>query len=470
MAGKKRSKPYRHLGWRRFRYGSSFLIWMGIIWGTIGLYLTTTPSIYTSTFSLILPGSGVSTSVNLESIGQASSFASSAFSSNAVSPTQTYKRLIRADRIRIAAARRLGKQMVDIPRPGVTLVDQTGLIQVQVNGATASEARDHAQAILTVFQADLDRLRRDEMLSREQSAGGAIDDYRHAVTATRKKIDVLQQQTGFLSVEQYADQVADCDDLRVQVQLISTELQEKSAYVATLENTLGLKADQAAQVLALYADSEYRSLSEDVTRNGTLLSEAHAQYGPRHPRYTTAQAQFNQSRAALNGLVARRVGTATRKVAEGLGSESDRSVIMADLVRGEAERRGLSARFDTLNAQLQADQARLETLAPLAAQLEDLHRDFRVSEAVFASAIARGQSSKSDIYGSYPLVQVLENPSLADGPTSPRKLIAVVGGLAATLCVLIAGLLGWMRHRLLAWLTNEGATGEAGADRANGAI
>ena len=85
----------------------------------------------------------------------------------------------------------------------------------------------------------------------------------------------------------------------------------------------------------------------------------------------------------------------------------------------------------------------------LAARLEDLQRDFSVAEAVFASAIARTQSSKTDIYASYPLVQVLEDPSLPDGPSSPKRKLAVVAGVAATVLLLFSLSLAWIRLALI---------------------
>ena len=94
-------------------------------------------------------------------------------------------------------------------------------------------------------------------------------------------------------------------------------------------------------------------------------------------------------------------------------------------------------------------QATLARLAPAAARLEDLQRDFSVAEAVFASAIARSQSTKSDVYASYPLVQVLENPSLPDRPSSPNRKLALAAGGAATLMLIIGLALGWGRSALI---------------------
>ena len=103
----------------------------------------------------------------------------------------------------------------------------------------------------------------------------------------------------------------------------------------------------------------------------------------------------------------------------------------------------------TLHSQYAAD---LNRTAAAAASLQDLERDFSVAEAVFASAIARAQSSKSDVYASYPLVQVLENPSLADRPSSPNRKLAIAAGVAATMMMLLSLLMGWVRMAVISRL------------------
>ena len=79
------------------RYVAAIAPSLAAIWLLTGAYLALAPARYTSSFTLILPGSGVGSSMNVESIGQAQSSASSAFSSTTLSPTENYKRLLMAD-------------------------------------------------------------------------------------------------------------------------------------------------------------------------------------------------------------------------------------------------------------------------------------------------------------------------------------------------------------------------------------
>lgn len=118
-----------------------------------------------------------------------------------------------------------------------------------------------------------------------------------------------------------------------------------------------------------------------------------------------------------------------------------------------AKRDGLAAELAALEASLVQREADVQRLMAPAAALDDLNRDYQVAEAVFTSALARTDTTKADVYASYPLVQVLEDASLPDRPSSPKKLIAIAAGIAATLCLIVAVTLAWVRRPLIDKLT-----------------
>ncbi|MEE2943602.1 MAG: hypothetical protein VX444_00360 [Pseudomonadota bacterium] len=434
------------------RYTGVCLIWIALIWVPILGYLSSAPPKYTSNMSLILPGSGVSASVNMEGIGQASSYASSAFASNSLSPTQTYKRLLRADRILDAAAASLMTERQYLPRPKVTLVDQTGLIHVEMTGVSPEEARDRNQAILTAFFTEVEALRADDLEEREEGAVKAIEEYRDSVLATREAVNSLQTQTGFISKDQFDRQVTDNDNRQTEVVGLRAELEEKAAFVAQMQAALGLTPLQAARALDLYSDQRYLALVADLADKATLRNEVGALYGARHPERQKAETDYARAfEATVDAAMA--VTGLPRDVAEKLNVSQfgDRTSLLAELLRNEAERAGLEAQYLELNRRYMQEKNRLERAALAASKLEDLQRDFQVAEAVFASAIARAQSSKTDVFASYPLVQVLENPSLPEEGTASRKKMALLAGFGATFLVLMALSLGWVRKSIIHW-------------------
>ncbi|MDO6591915.1 hypothetical protein DS901_12690 [Loktanella sp. D2R18] len=142
-----------------------------------------------------------------------------------------------------------------------------------------------------------------------------------------------------------------------------------------------------------------------------------------------------------------------------LAPQGARAELLSDLVRKQVELSAAEQELATLQVQFTDGQAEIVRLSRAASDLQDLERDFSVAEAAFASAIARAETGKSDIYASYPLVQVLENPSLPDHPTSPNRKLAFLAGVAATLMLLFGLSLGWIRLALISRMMSKPETG-----------
>jgi uncharacterized protein involved in exopolysaccharide biosynthesis len=441
------------------RYLAFALLGATLIWAPITGYLKTAPERFRSTASLILPGSGASASLNLNGIGQASSYASSAFASNAVSPTETYKRLLGADRILAAAAQTLNMARADLGSPRISLVDQTSLIHIETVGNSPEDAQARGDAILAAFFAELDALRADEVDTREGSGLQAMEDYRGSVAATRRDIARMQADSGLLSMQQYEDLVDRHIARESQALELAALLSDKTAEVARLEDQLGVRAPLAATTLKLFADGSFLRMLDEVALHEAALAEARAAYGPHHPRVEEAAHARAAALAAARALAAKVTGLGAADLDRlDLAPAGVRADLLAQLVEKDASRAGTAQELGTLRAQLAAGAADLEVKRVAAAALQDLERDFAVAEAVFASAIARTQSGKSDFYASYPLVQVLENPSLPDRPSSPNRKLAWAAGGAATVMMLFGLMIGWTRQALLGRLIAAPAT------------
>ncbi|MGB5864859.1 MAG: hypothetical protein WBG95_11245 [Sulfitobacter sp.] len=438
------------------RYVATAVLGATLIWAPLLGYLKTAPLSYRSTTSLIMPGSGASASMNVNGIGQATSYASSAFASNAVSPTETYKRLLGADRIVDAAAVSLNIRRTELGQPRVRLVDQTSLIHFETTGRTPEDAQARGDAILAAFFAELDALRADEVDTRQDSGLQAIADYRASVADTRSQIETLQTATGLLSVDQYDVLLERHLALDDQIQTQRANLSDRAATTAALEAQLGLNASVAAATLKLFADGSYIALLDEVARTEVAYTEASARYGARHPRVQAASAARDRSTSMALSMAQSITGLDAQALsAFDLAPDGARAELLTELVRMHVDVSGTRQQLATLERQKAEGQSMLDKFAPTAAKMKDLERDFSVAEAVFASAIARAQSSKSDVYASYPLVQVLENPSLPEKPSSPNRKLALMAGIAATLMLLISLAMGWIRIALISRLLTK---------------
>lgn len=439
------------------RYALIFVLAVLAIWGPIAAYLKLAPPRFASEAALILPGSGASASVNLNDIGQVSSQAASPFASSSISPTVTYKRLIGADRTLRAAAARMGLPVGEFGAPRVTLIDQTGLIRIAMVAGNPEDAQARTEALIAAFFDGLDRLRRDELAQREDAARGALDLYQDSVAATRREIEALQRQSGLISPDQYTALVAETGALAQRLGQLETALEERRVAASHLEAALGLPPAMAAATLKLHADTEFASLTASLSALAAELADLEGRFGARHPQVAERRDALATLRArALDRAVAVTALDRNAAAALDLSPIGTRADLLAKLVEMATEVQALEAETAALAARHARQTALVTDMIDPAARLEDLQRNFRVAETVLASAVARNETSRTDLYASYPLVQVLEAPNRPQGQSAPRVALALAAGGAATFMVLTGMALAWIRRAMIDRLLARG--------------
>jgi uncharacterized protein involved in exopolysaccharide biosynthesis len=433
------------------RYATSVLPVLALIWLATAAYLLLMPKRYASEFSLILPGAGIGSSMNVESIGQAQSSASSAFSSPALSPTQNYKQLLSADVTLRAAARRLGEDEERFPAPTIKLVDQTNLIHLTLPGATPRQAHARAEALRSAFLEQLDQLRADEARVREVADVRHLQDLEAKVRDTQRRLIAFQVKNGLATLDQFNNRIAAVDMLRQRERDIRVAMQQHGGTARRLSGSLGSNSRRADIAMRLRGDPLFQQLAERHAAAAAIVAEKAGTLGPRHAELARASSEADELRAALlrrgRALTGLDDGVIMASVDQQLSD--GRSNLMQAMTVNDAQAAGDRAALAEINADLLAARAQSPALIARASELADLQRDHRVAEAVFSSALARLDTNKQDSFASYPLVQTLAAPSLPRGPSSPSTLIALAGAVAATFLVLIAFGLLWLRQPIL---------------------
>lgn len=428
------------------RYFLIMLLGFAAIWAPIFSYLNYAPLRFTSQVSLILPGAGASASLNLSGIGQASSSSSSPYSGSSVSPTATYKRLLDANRVLVDAAGRAGVSPQAFGSPRIKLVDETSLILFEMTGHSPDNAQANAKALLDSFLDELNRLRADELTRRETSARAPIAGYEAEVASIRADITQLQLESGLVSVEHYNDLVEATESLSAQVRNSQAAMRQTSREVEALHAALGIDALTASLTLRLHSDTEYQMLADTMGKYASELAVARGKYGERHPELVAVRDAHSGATARLYRRAMQVTGFTRADLDRWIDMSpgGQRGRLLAELVTKTAARDGMAAEHHSLKASLAASQEKVRLLVAPASRLDDLNRDYQIAEAVFSSALARTDTGKSDIYASYPLVQVLEDPSFPNSPSSPKRLLAIAAGVAGCLCLLMALVLAWV--------------------------
>ena len=433
------------------RYRFIYLLGLAGIWVPIVVYLKVAPVRYTSQLALILPGTGVSTSVNLSEIGQATTSANSPYSSPSLSPTVLYKNILESDGMIERAARSMSFKIAEFGKPMVKLVDMTSLIHIDISGKSPEQAHDKAEAVLAALRTELDNLREDEIRHRESSAAETVNAYQENVNSVRAKISALQLQSGLNSTEQYGGIVSATETLQIRVAEANAILNEKEGAVRSLSEMLRISPEMAAATLKAHADPELASISAAAAKSAADLAELEKLFGPRHPKFLDAQSRAHGAHLRLlaRGAVVTGLSTDAFRNQIDMFPTGERVALLSRLVTLVAERDGLAAQLKIQTGELEKNRTRVHDLVEIASKLDTLNRDYKVADAVFASALARINTSKTDLFASYPLIQVAEPATMPLSPSSPNGLIAGGAGVAASLFLAIGLALAWLRRPII---------------------
>ncbi|MBB4265296.1 GumC family protein [Roseospira visakhapatnamensis] len=433
------------------RYLLIGVLGIAVIWGLTTAYIVLTPPSWRSHFSLILPGAGVGTSVNLESIGQASSNAPSPFAGTSISPTVNYKEILTSQVVLLAAAETLDLSHKTLGKPRVKLVDQTQLIHASIDAGTPEEAQRRLGAVLTAFQIQLDSLRTDESQKREAGYRRSMAGFEAGVRRARAGILAFQTRTGLISPDQFTASVTQLANLRVDLGETRTERVRLERKAEALAEQLGVAPQVAIDAFSLTSDPAFQALREVHAEASASLAGHATKWGPNHAMVRAERARRAAARddmkARAEVLLGRPITDLDRLVS--LTSGADRTVLLRELVSLTVEANGLASGEQALSDRIAALAAEVTRRTDDAARLEDLLRDLQVSEAVFASALARVDSGKADAFKAYPLVQVLEEPTLPENPSAPRKTLAVAGAVLGSLFLMTCLLVLWIRQPIL---------------------
>lgn len=433
------------------RYFAALAGPMVLIWGIAASFIMFSPDRFDSRMTLILPGSGVGATMNLESIGQATASTTSAFSSATLSPTENYKRLLMSHLVLEAAANRTGEDVREFPEPSIKLVDQTNLIEVRLPGGSADQAQERMQALSDAFRDALEDLREDEASSREDVDSERIAELHKKVDDAQQALLKFQSRTGLVSLDQFASRMTSLDDLKASERQHRVQLASSNSSTKRLSSTLNISLGQARKAMQLKADPEfstllkrYASATGEHSESSATLGDAHATIEELAAEKASLRASLTKRGKALTGMG----GSQVMKFAD-LAVSDTRESLFASLSERDSNRAGNGAAVAELRRQIAAQSSKTRQQTGQAAELANLTRDLRVAEAVFSSALAQLDTNKSDRFASYPLVQTLEAPSLPREKAGPSALIAIAGAIGATLFTLIGFLLLWMRQPII---------------------
>ncbi len=435
---------------RRKAYILLSLFLIIVLWTPAVLITTISKPSYTSKWTLILPGTGAGHAVSLDSIGQASATISSSYSGTSLDPKVNYKAIASSEPVLMSAANKLNLSLDEFGEPKIKLVDQSTLMYFSISADTAELAHNKSIALYESLQEQLNWLRNDESQSRENAIRTMLSSFSNKLTDAQKNILDFQTDSSIVSIDQFKELTLTIERMRSQRASLVAELSGLNNRVNSLGDTLGLEPSLAADAMSLQQDRVFQRHLQSFAESSSLLTEYNAKWGSNHPKVINATEKNNKYRVELLNR-SRHLLRKSLKVEQllTLGINDNRSGLFQQLVTLHTQLIGMQAEQEMLDQQMHELQVRLENNTNDAASLEDLNRKQQVATAVFTTALAKLDIGKSDAFASYPLIQMLAQPTLPDTPDRLKAILALGGAAAGTIFSLIALGLLWIRKPYL---------------------
>jgi DNA-binding NarL/FixJ family response regulator/uncharacterized protein involved in exopolysaccharide biosynthesis len=447
--------------WRRFpkNWKSYLVIWLIgniVLWTAALAYLKFKTPTYRSEWAVSLPTGTSSTNVNLPEIGSAHSQTDSPFSNILVSdPRENYKFLVETKEVREAAANQLNIPVQELGRPRVKIVDNTTLMEFNISGKTPQEAYDKALAFQNALEVRLNQLREQEIGQQDWQLQATLDSSKQQLQEAHQRLSEYKARAPVNSKEQLQHLSTNIEDLRRKRAETLAQLQQVVASSQELSANLGLSTQQAADAFLLQSDPLFQQYSADYSRINAELVNLESRFSSANPAVIAKQAEKDE---ILTVLLQRGQTLLKKPFSQDLleqlslnsnnGSyNSNRAGLLQELVSLQTQQKGLQNQAQELEQQINSLETRLSSLSPQESTLANLNRDVQIAEAVFSSTMTKLDLSQSNIFASYPRIQMVTEPNLPEEPNSPNTKFVLLGSSLGSF-FLATGLFSlWWRDR-----------------------
>lgn len=412
------------------------VIMLVVIAALTEVYLRLEKPSYKTSWIVLLPGTERASTINIDNMGEARSSGSNAYGSVSISPKNTYKEIALSDAVINRAASEYGISPHSFSKPKITLIDQTPAMKFTLQGESKDELVYRANLYNNSFHAILDTLRNNEIERNYQGVESSLADAKKKLNAARQDVVDYQTQSSIISDDQFLRWMNDAEQLRTERTQAGISLVTLSATLNTALDQLGISANQAKALLVLQANPTVGEVMKKLSEKLAEQTNLKASYAEQNPILGKLNREVDSLTKTIRALLRGTPNLATigNTTLYGLLSQANATQIKTvnELLAKQA---GLIAQKQELDRSRERYQARIKNHTRDAAKLADLQRAHQIAEAIFSSALAKLDTSKLDIYATYPLTQLLTQP----GATLKRdRLQAKVMIIAA---LLIYGLL-----------------------------
>lgn len=421
-----------------------------IVIGLLGLYLIFEKPTYKTSWVLLLPGTERASTINLDNLGEARSNGGNAYGSVSISPKNTYKEIALSDAVINQAAEVYGVAAIAFSKPRITLIDQTPAMQFTLVGEEQEELSYRANLYNDVFHTTLDTLRKNEIDRNYLGIENNLAEAKARLAKARQDVVAHQTESNFISEQQFQRWMDDAELLRTEKTQADIRSAQLAATLTTSLRQLDISSAQAEALLLAISSPSIKTSLDRLSAQLTERTSHRSQFASENPIRKKTEREVNALTQEIRAKLAKvpNIEKISDNQLFSLLSESTKQNIQT-VAAALAELDGLNAQSMALQSSQEQYQARIKAHTQDAATLSDLQRDHQIAEAIFSSALAKLDTSRLDIYATYPLTQLLTRPGATIKRDRLKSKLMIVAGILIFGMLSIAMTLAHMRKLLI---------------------
>jgi len=360
---------------RAGRYSGLFVLLNTFIWTIAVFTATVLPERYESKWALILPGAGVGGRIDIDNIGSASAIVNSGFSSRNLSPKVNYKSIAQSSKVRKVAASSVGMALTDFGMPQIKMVDQTSMLFLSMSSPDPEIAQKKSWALYNSIQAEISRLRQDEISRREQGIQEMLKTFSQKLNEAKAKLLDYQAQSNITTIDQFKRIPLLIEDMRINLLDMTAQKEQVFQEMMSLHRILGLTSKQASMLMSLQADPLLAVLLKNQSEASSKLAEYSNKFGKNNQKVKQQQFAYDSSTAAIKARTQEVVGENDWLKNMPLTNNLQRNELMQNLILKKISYEGYKSKIKQIKKQIESYQKRIQEQTKNVSKLDELERE-----------------------------------------------------------------------------------------------
>jgi polysaccharide biosynthesis transport protein len=325
----------------------------------------------------------------------------------------------------------------------IKAIPGTDVLEISYQSADAEYAERIVNEVMEAYIKNNISTNREEAVAARQFIADQLPQTEASVGAAETDLRRFKEQNRIVALEQEAAQaVTNIGNLNTQIDQARAELADVNARSATLRRQLGVRPDLAVDLSALSQSSGVQEVLAKLQTAQSQLAIERTRYRETHPTVTNLQRQVDSLSALLQQRVAEITSRNQTISVGGLQFGELKQNLLAEYLRAETSRIGLSQRIVELSALQSTYKTRATALPALEKTQRELERRLTAAQTTYEALLAKLQEVQVAENQNVGNARVIEAAKIPEEPVASRKrLILAAGGVAGLLLGIAAAFL-----------------------------